>query len=207
MRTLLIISALVISYETTSAGRFQDIPQLWKDIDNLNAKLAKSPQHLENSDLEKLFKKAVILSSGNQLADEFERLRTEAFESDDFSTIDQYVQRCAPSITVEILGESNNIGTNIKPFFMSSNPSTSAHRFFKLAQDGFYSRSDSYCALGTAHFPKWIEQTESSFQGKIDKESAAIYLERWKSAKEEQNGFFKEIAERTIKCLEVEIND
>ena len=177
---------------------------LWNAIDKLNNELSKLDKYPSKDVLERLFKESVTISNSNELSDEFEKLRSEAYDSDDFSIIDQYVNRCNPAITVAISGESNSIGANIDYFITKCRPKTPEYKFFELAKDGFYTSSN--LMIGTAEFPQWIEETESSFQGIVIKEKAEIYLQKWKSIQKEQKGFYRVIADTTIDCLQTEIN-
>lgn len=178
-----------------------DSTKMWQAIDALNKKLT-VPEKINSDSLAILFKNGISLSSGRQIERAFGNLRAEAFGTDDFTTIDKYVARCSPAITVMIKGESNSIGININYFLEKSTPKTVENRFFNLAKDGFYADSTNYCAIGTAEFPKWLERTESSAQADVMKESAKSYLAKWKALRPELKGVYKEIADITIHCLE-----
>jgi len=137
--------------------------------------------------------------------DEFERMRTYAFENDDFTSIERYAQSCKPAITALILGESNNIGVNVNFFFEKCNIDATAYDFFKIARDGFYTGNSDFCKIGVSEFPKWMEGTESSYQGIVNKKVVKEYLKKWKSIRKTQQGFFKVISDQTIQCLKSEL--
>lgn len=178
---------------------------LWNTIDKINNELSKLDKYPSIDVLERLFKESVTISNSNELSDEFNNLRSEAYDSDNFSIIDQYVNRCKPAITVAIMGESNNMGVNIDYFITICRPKTAEYNFFELAKDGFYRSSN--LSIGTAEFPEWIEQTESSFQGIVVTEKAKTYLQKWQSIQKNQKGFLRDIADTTIYCLQIEINN
>lgn len=178
---------------------------LWNTIDKINNELSKLDKYPSIDVLERLFKESVTISNSNELSDEFNNLRSEAYDSDNFSIIDQYVNRCKPAITVAIMGESNNMGVNIDYFITICRPKTAEYNFFELAKDGFYTSSN--LSVGTAEFPEWIEQTESSFQGIVVTEKAKTYLQKWQSIQKNQKGFLRDIADTTIYCLQIEINN
>ena len=86
---------------------------LWNTIDKINNELSKLDKYPSIDVLERLFKESVTISNSNELSDEFNNLRSEAYDSDNFSIIDQYVNRCKPAITVAIMVEANNMVVNI----------------------------------------------------------------------------------------------
>jgi hypothetical protein len=178
---------------------------MWENIDKINTTLRTSPQYIDDKFLEQLFKEALEISTSAEFSNAIEKLREDAFNSDSYLILEEYVQRCLPAIKVEIMGESNNIGINANIFMVKSTPNSPAYRFFSLAKDGFYTGQDDYCNMGTADFPVWIE-AYSSFQGHFIKERAENYIKKWKTVQAEQSGFYKVVADKTIHCLEVENN-
>ncbi len=179
---------------------------IWAKIDKINKQLLQIQKDNSASvELEKHFQESLQIALSNELADEFDKMRNEAYNTNNFTTIEQYAKRCQPAINVFIMGESNNIGVNIESFIERFSTSTLEYRFFELAKDGFYFDSET-CRLGTADFPVWIERTESSFQGELNIEKAKEQLAKWKSIQQELNGFYKSVAESTIACLEDRIN-
>jgi hypothetical protein len=180
---------------------------IWNNIDRINQQLTqiKKDSSSEN-ELEQLFKQSIQIALGTELGDEFEKMRDEAYTSNDFKTIEQQSKRCLPAINVFIMGESNNIGVNVESFIEKSTPNSKVYNFFELAKNGFYFYSER-CSPGTADFPIWFERTESSFQGEINIEKAKEYLAKWKSIHQELEGFYKSVAESTINCLERYINN
>ena len=195
------------SNEDTTNYALSDIEEssLWNTIDKLNTELSKLEKYPSKDVLERLFKESVRILNSHKLSDAFDVFRSEAYDSDDFSIIEQYENRCKPAITVDIGGESNNMGVNIDYFIEKCRPKTAEYKFFELAKDGFYTSSD--LNIGNAEFPQWIEETESGFQGVVIIESAKKYLQKWKSVQKELKGFYRDIADTTIHCLKTEINN
>ncbi len=188
----------------TSDSTPRDSILVWSTLESINEKLISIKDSSSTEVLEDLFQKTVQIAFGNDLGNEFDKMRKEAYNSNDFSTIDLFTKSCYPAITVVIMGESNNIGVNIDSFLKRCVPNTETYRFFELSKDGFYYDSE-ICRIGTAEFPLWIERNESSFQGKTDFEKAKLYLEKWKLIQQKQKGFYRSIAESTIHCLETNI--
>lgn len=179
---------------------------IWVNIDRINKQLLQIKKDSTSSgELENLFKESLQIATGNELGDVFEKMRDEAYNSNNFTTIEQQSKRCLPAINVFIMGESNNIGVNVESFLEKCSSNTKEYRFFELAKDGFYFDSER-CRIGTADFPIWFERTESSFQGEVNIEKAKEQLEKWKSIQVELQGFYKSVAESTISCLESNIN-
>lgn len=175
---------------------------IWDNIESIKQQLAKiNKESSSASELEQLFQQTIQIALGTELGDEFEKMRNEAYTSNDFKTIEQYANSCLPVIKVLILGESNNLGVNVESFLEKSTPNSKVYNFFELAKDGFYFNSER-CSPGTADFPIWIERTESSSQGELNIEKAKEYLAKWKSIHQELEGFYKSVAESTITCLE-----
>ena len=58
---------------------------LWNTIDKLNNELSKLDKYPSQDVLERLFKESVTISHSSALIYEFGKLRSEAYDSDDFS--------------------------------------------------------------------------------------------------------------------------
>ena len=176
----------------------------WDSIDLINKELSHLEKGAGGNRLELLFKSCVGIISSNDFIDDFDEMRARAFESDDTVVLSRSVSRCKPAIIVEIMGESNNIGVNIEYFLSKCKPGTDEFDFFQLAKEGFYINSDML--FGTADFPVWIQRTESSFQGTVNKQKAKEYLKKWKSLRDGLNGYYKQISDYTVQCLEKNIS-
>ncbi len=191
MRFFVLTAAVAL---LTAQGSFQENESVWNEIDLLNQALDADP---ENSELELLFRNAVDLAQSNELAAQFDVLRDEAYTSDDFTEIDEYVDRAAPAITVLILGESNNIGVNVGRFLTLADPGTPARSFFDLALDGFYVNG----RIGTAELPVWMERAGSSAQAAADPELAEMYAGIWEGMSIDFQGYYLSVATETISFL------
>lgn len=194
--------ALEADNTVTPVGQavFAENQQLWTQMDALNKELSSYTSYVQADHLERLFKETAQLAGDEDLADEFQKLREEAFETNDFMRIDSYAARCKPGINVEIMGESNNIGVNIEYFLGKSQPGSSDFRFFQLARHGFYLKANSH-VIGIAEFPIWIERTESSFQGKTLHDVAKDSIIKWQAIRSQLKGIYRCIADDTIDSL------
>lgn len=188
---LLFLMVLLPAY-----GSFLENRTLWNRIDGINAELA-APGAIQEDELEALFRETVETAQSAEFQNQFEDLRTDAFTSDNFEVLDQYVERAAPAITVLIMGESNNIGVNVEYFLSHAEPGTGAYDFFDLALDGFYVNG----ASGTAELPFWMERSGSSAQAVMDTELAGIYAEIWQAMSIGFHGYYLTVAEETIGSL------
>ncbi len=191
MRFFVLTAAVAL---LTAQGSFQENESVWNEIDLLNQALDADP---ENSELELLFRNAVDLAQSNELAAQFDVLRDEAYTSDDFTDIDEYVERAAPAITVLILGESNNIGVNVGKFLALADPGTPARSFFDLALDGFYVNG----RIGTAELPAWMERAGSSAQASVIPDMAEVYAGIWEGLSIDFQGYYLSVARETMSFL------
>jgi hypothetical protein len=194
------ISAVLFVVACSCVGdEFRENPELWTEVAWVNCFL--SGKDTRDSDsLEVLLQRALAISHSSGLSEQFEDLRTDAFESGDYSLLDRYVERAAPAITILVMGESNSIGVNTQGFFERSRPGTEAYDFFQIAINGFYTDGEN-AAIGTAELPVWMVRTESSFQAVVDPSIAAEWLGIWESLCPSLDGYFQEIAEETIEGL------
>lgn len=197
------IVGLILVLSTVQAGVFTENRELWAEIDRVNNTL--ETESLDSDALEALFQETVQLALSFELQSQFEDLRTDAYEINDFTLIDEYAERAATAINVLIMGESNNIGVNITSFLIASAPNTEAYSFFTLAIGGFYTDINDWIAI--AEFPEWRIRTHSSFQGRTDKEKAEEWLGHWKILKPSLDGYFLVIADATIDKLTILLNE
>ncbi len=172
----------------------------WDDIDNLNkmSSIFNNKKYIPEKVLDNIFSKTIEIFKKPQLSNEFEKFRTEAFEFNDHKKIDYYVERSKPSFMVAIMGESNNIGVNIKYFLNKCDPNNIESTFFNLAKNGFYINNNGFYKIGISDFPVWIKRTDSSFQGIYVAVEANRYLSKWKKIQPKLKGIYKTIALDTI---------
>lgn len=178
------------------ADTFKEDIELWNSIDKLNVEL-EDRDEIPAFELEELFETAVSIAISNGFTEQIENLRTDAFMQDDFETIDQYIHRAAPALTIRNAGESCNTGINISLFLEKSPPGSQAYQFFDLALDGFYVNG----IPGTVELPSWMEPGASSCQAVMNYELAELYSGIWLGFSPDFNGYFAEIADETIRCL------
>jgi len=175
---------------------FVEDTELWSEIDGIN-ELFESPDGMDSAAVESLFQEAVEIVVSNDLSEQFEDLRADAFETEDFTLCDSYAHRAGDALNVFILGESNAIGVNTAAFFDACPPESEAYRFFLAAVGGFYTDGEAGVS-GTAEIPVWIERTDSSAQGAVDKTQAEEWLGYWESIIPSLDGYFLIIAEETV---------
>ena len=180
---------------------FAENKKLWKRIEYLNNELYLHKKYIPEKKIRKIFNECTKILKDSRLDDEFEKLREEAFKKDRFSEIDLYVERCGPVFNVVVMGESNNIGINVKYFYNRSDPKSIEHKFFMLAKDGFYVNNDGFFISGTSDFPLWVKRTGASFQGKFVVKAARKYLIKWKKLRPRLKGIYRVIAKDTVKGL------
>ncbi len=196
------ILLLTILLSSMQADAFTENTELWDEIDRVNGIL--ETDNLNSDTLEALFQTTAQLALNYELISQFEDLRADAYNTNDFTLIDEYADRASPSITVLVMGESNNIGVNVTQFLEASPPNTEAHEFFTLAIDGFYTDQNDW--IGTAEFPVWITRTHSSFQGRTDRQKAEEWLGYWATLQPSLDGYFLQIANTTIDNLAILLN-
>lgn len=200
LQILILLLLLCISVAANAGSTYgSDASRPWKDIDSVNRVMAKYPSSMPEPLLEGCFARTVEILKDASLGALFDRARDEAFSRGDFREIDACTVRCKPAIDVFVMGESNNIGVNVDAFLERCCPGSRFKAFFLLARDGFVIRDH---VAGTAVFPRWIERTESSFQGRILPGQVKIYLKKWKELLPETSGVFAEIARQTVDSLE-----
>ncbi len=192
MKTFVVMLFILLS--SLEAGAFTENTELWSDIDRVNEILDSG--NLDSDALEVLFEETVQIALSSELSQQFEDLRVDAYEVNDFVLIDGYADRASAAINVFIMGESNNIGVNVAAFLDASTPDTEAHSFFMVCIGGFYTDTSSW--IGTAEFPAWRIRTESSFQGRTVPEKVVEWLGYWESVRPSLDGYFLLIADATI---------
>ncbi|MBN4071275.1 hypothetical protein JYT72_02075 [Crocinitomix catalasitica] len=193
--------SITVNLDSLKTSEQSEQKILWSKIDSLNELFPKDSELFSDSALESAFREALEIATSNELSNEFEKLRGEAYESDNFEIIDGQVERCLPAIHVLIMGESNNIGVSVTSFKFKCDPESSQYVFLELAEKGFYTRSNEYCFNGIAEFPAWIERTGASYQGEAIQDSLSIYKEKWQDIREEQSGFFISLVDITSDCI------
>ena len=174
-------------------GSFVENGVLWGEIDRINGALRPG---VAAEELENLFEECLEAALSQELQYQFEDLREEAFTTDDFSTLDEYVERAAPCIEVVIMGESNAIGVDPQCFQMLAEPGTESWEFFDLALDGFY-----YHGMLATTSAVWLERGESSAQATVNEDLATAYGEIWSAMATGFTGFYREVALETAEEL------
>ncbi|MCD6587083.1 MAG: hypothetical protein J7K88_00875 [Candidatus Fermentibacteraceae bacterium] len=197
MKTVVVLLLVVVSAYAETV--FVENDELWSEIDRINLVL-ESSEEIQSAALESLFQEAVEIAVSNDLSVQFEYLRTDAFETDDFTVCDSYAARAGDALNVFILGESNTIGVNTTTFLDACKPESEAYRFFLVAVGGFYTDGEAGIS-GTAEFPVWIERTDSSAQGAVDTTQAEEWLGYWEGIIPSLDGYFLTIAEETVQGL------
>ncbi|MCK4806534.1 MAG: hypothetical protein KAT09_02755 [Candidatus Aegiribacteria sp.] len=191
-----IMPVLIIVVYAFGDAAFVEDKILWEEIDNLNGVLEDSGI-MDSEVLEEIFEKTVEIAMSYDLSQQFEDLRSYAFESDDYSLFERYAERAGEAITVLWLGESNAIGVNVLTFLLRSEAGSESYEFFQIAGDGFYV-DGSTRTIGTAELPVWMERTGSSAQALIDLAVAEQWLSIWQSLHPLFDGFYLSIANETI---------
>lgn len=197
MRFILVL--MLFAIPAFAGSVFVENEDLWIEIDRINEILG-GTDHLDSSTLEALFQETVEVALSPQLQSQFEDLREDAFETENFDEIDSYADRAGLSINVFIMGESNNIGVNVPAFLDLSIADTEAYTFFLVSVGGFYAGSE-ISRSGTAELPAWMERTESSAQAEVAPEKAEEWLGYWRTIRPSLNGYFLGIADVTIQEL------
>ncbi len=194
-----VVVLLLVAVSAYAETVFVEDNELWSEIDRINLVL-ESSEEIESAVLEGLFQEAVEIAVSNDLSLQFEDLRKDAFETDDFGLCDSYAARAGDALNVFVLGESNAIGVNTTRFLDVCQPESEAYRFFLVAVGGFYTDGDMEIS-GTAEFPAWIERTDSSAQGAVDRAQAEEWLGYWEGIIPSLDGYFLTIAEETVQGL------
>jgi len=175
---------------------FIEDTELWSEIDRINLVLGSS-EKIESAVLESLFHDAVDIAVSSEMLSQFDDLRADAFEMQDFAQCDSYAERAGDALNVFILGESNAIGVNTTVFFDACQPESEAYRFFLAAVGGLYTDGEAGVS-GTAELPVWIERTDSSAQGAVNTIQAEEWLGYWEGIIPYLDGYFLTIAEETV---------
>lgn len=200
---LRLLLTVMLSGVTAYAGSvFVEDTELWADIDRINIALESSGE-MDSAVLEEIFQETVEIALSFELAQQFEDLRMDAFESGDFGLCDEYADRAYNALNVFILGESNAIGVNTAAFLDMSVPESEAYIFFLVSVGGFYVNGGQ--RIGTAEFPAWMERSESSAQAVIDSVKAKEWLGYWQSVRPLLDGYFLTIADETILGLRADV--
>ena len=191
-----ILMMFVTSVCAFASVEFAEDTTLWAEIDRINGILEVTGS-LNSIVIENLFEETVEIVDSYDIASQFEDLRTDAFESGDYSLLDAYADRAASAITVLIMGESNAIGVNTNAFLIRSEPGTEAFEFFEIASNGFYMDGE-FGSIGTAELPVWMQRSGSSAQAAIDPALAEEWLGIWENMQPSLDGYFLHIADVTI---------
>ena len=189
-----VVVTLFLLLSSAEAGEFTENTELWTSIDRVNDALDSGDPDSEA--LEVLFEETVRLALSSELSQQFEELRSDAYELNDFTLIDEYADRAGSAIDVFIMGESNNIGVNTAAFLDASKPETEAYSFFMVSIGGFY--TDINYWIGIADFPAWRVRAGSSSQGRTVPEKALEWLGYWESVRPSLDGYFLLTADATI---------
>ena len=197
-----ILLTIITAVSPSGNTAFQDDSALWTEIDRINGILENSDS-MGSEELGELFRETVEIAASCGLSDQFELIRAYCFETDDYSLSDTYIDRAAPGITVLMLGESTPIGVNTAAFLDISEPGSEAEEFFLTAGKGFYVDGDLRI-IGTAELPEWMVRSESSAQASVDSDLASEYLAVWQNLSPLLHGYFRTIADETIKALIVD---
>ncbi len=194
---LKLIFIVILCVLSAYAGTvFTEDTDLWTEIDRINAVLEDAGT-VDSDTLEELFGQTIDIVSSQGFSQQFEDLRADAFESDDFGECDEYVERAGDAVNVYILGESNNIGVNTTAFLDRAIPESEAYVFFLVAVGGFYIDGEMN-RIGTAELPAWMERAGSSAQAVIDPIHAEEWLSYWLTIRPSLDGYFLTIADETI---------
>ncbi|MCD4707678.1 MAG: hypothetical protein K8S62_08050 [Candidatus Sabulitectum sp.] len=191
-----VLPGLLSAVAAYGSSVFTEATELWAEIDRINIVL-ESSEEMDTDVLEELFQETVETALSLELSQQFEDLRTDAFQTGNYDEINKYADRAAYAITVMLLGESNAIGVNTITFLDRSAPESEAYAFFLLAIGGFYTDGDVQ-NIGTAELPAWMERAGSSAQAQIDPVKAAEWLGYWQSMRPLLDGYFLTIADQTI---------
>jgi len=194
-----ILALMLFTISVFAESVFVENEDLWIEIDRING-IIEGADHLDSSHLEILFQETVEVALSHELQSQFEDLREDAFETEDFGEIDSYADRASLAINVFIMGESNNIGVNTPVFLDLSTTDTEAYTFFLVSVGGFYAGRE-ISRIGTAELPAWMERTESSAQAEVDPEKAEEWLGYWRTIRPSLDGYFLSIADATIQEL------
>jgi len=194
-----IIFAVLFMFAAFAHAAFTENAELWAEIDRINEVLD-GCEEIDSDSLEILFQETVEIALSMELSEQFEELRADAFQSDDFTLCDTYADRAYDAINVFILGESNAIGVNTTAFLDRSPQDSEAGSFFLVCIGGFYVDGQTFL-IGTAELPAWMERTGSSAQARVIPEVAGEWLSYWQSILPSLDGYFMAIADETTGAL------
>ena len=197
LKTLFLLLFFVLSAFAETV--FVENTELWAEIDRIN-QILENTEVMDSDTLEALFEQTVEVALSWDLANQFEDLRADAFETEDFSQFDEYADRASEAVTVICMGESNNIGVNTSFFLELSEPDSEAYVFFLVTAGGFYVDGETQ-SIGTADLPAWMERSGSSCQARILPEPADEWLGYWESITPQLDGYFLLVADKTMDIL------
>ncbi|MCK5785349.1 MAG: hypothetical protein KAH54_02180 [Candidatus Sabulitectum sp.] len=188
--------AIFFAVSLFAGSAFTEDVELWAEIDRING-IFQNGDQIDSDAIEELFQETVGVALSMELSRQFEDLRNDAFETDDFTECDGYADRAGPAINVFIMGESNAIGVNTAVFLDLSIPESEAYTFFLVCVGGFYVDGESLRS-GTAELPAWMERSGSSAQAVYDPVQAEEWLGYWESIRLYLDGDFLFFADETI---------
>lgn len=196
----IVLWALLPTFAFLASGSFVEDTNLWLQVDSLND-IYNGSENLTSDELEVLFEQVADLALSNEFSMQFEDLREDAYDLDDFELCDEYANRALPLINAFVLSDFNAIGVNVAAFYEKAEEPSEAFTFFMVAVGGFY-RDGEYLNLGTAEFPAWLIPEASGFQASVDFDQAQEWMSFWLAIQPSLDGYFLEIAEETILGLE-----
>lgn len=197
LKTLFLLLFFVFSASAETV--FIENTELWTEIDRINQVL-ENDEVFDSATLEELFEQTVAVALSYDLSQQFEDLRTDAFETGDYSQFDSYADRASEAVTVIYMGESNAIGVNTGFFLDLCEPDSEAYSFFLVTAGGFYADGEMQ-TIGTAELPAWMVRSGSSSQARILPEPADEWLGYWESIRPQLNGYFLAVADQTMLIL------
>jgi hypothetical protein len=187
-----------LSYSTTTDRSpnisFKENKELWESVDALNNKLRTYKNNIPPSELENIFREAIVLMNHPDFKFAFEVLRA----NDDYDQFKLYSNRCLPSIIVSWTGESTNYLINYNYFLKRCTVNSIEYKFFLLSKDSWQPNTTEY-----ADFPIWYTRTESSCQAKPSHDITKKYITKWKNLRPSLKGLYGQFADVIIN----ELND
>jgi len=196
----IVLCVLLPTFAILASGSFTEDSNLWLQVDSLN-EIYNDSEAFTSDELEVLFEHVADLALSYEFFMQFEDLRADAFDSDDFELCDGYAERALPLVNVFVLGDFNAIGVNVAAFYEKAEEPSEAYQFFMVAVGGFYIDGENL-ALGTAELPAWLVSEGSGFQASVDFDQAHEWMSFWLTIQPSLDGYFLEVAEETILGLE-----
>jgi len=169
---------------------------------SVNSYFQASPSPLPAKQLERLFRETLELSK--KLKPQLDMINIQANRSQNFESLNRYVQQFEPAILVATQRDNAYLYPNIEYFLTRSAPNSLEYRFFKLARSGWcaaggscYSIKDIQVkALSRIQVADSKELSRSPFLGAaVDRDEL---LKQWQELTPQLSGVFKEIALQTI---------